>query len=180
MDSDIREFAGKLIDSGFLQNRKIRRIVSHTFIESPIISKTGDGCYYRPHQDSPDNGQYSTTLFLSKPEDYDGGYLRIYDGYEIKDYKLDPGYAVTYSTSCIHEVSTVTRGERMVSCFWTKSPFTEQSYEKDIYYMLFDLLNTLESNESKIFSLEDALADPHFLLETICNKYQKMIMRNIT
>ena len=41
--------------------------------DQAMISKIEEGGYYRCHLDNEFNGHYSTTLFLSEPEDYKGG-----------------------------------------------------------------------------------------------------------
>ena len=178
--NEINKAIATYIEEFFRKNPQVYRKFSFNQIQTPIVSKLTKGCYYRPHQDNPQNGHFSTTLFLSNPEDYDGGYLRIYDGSEIRQFKPKAGYAVTYSTTFAHEVSTVTEGVRMAAVYWTHSPFAEKDYFKDIYYLLFDLLDVLSDDDSevKVSSLEEALASPGFLIDTICNKYQKLVERN--
>lgn len=58
----------------------------------------------------------SATLFLSEPEEYDGGELIIEDTFGSHGVKLKAGSLVVYPSSSIHQVSPVTRGER-VACF---------------------------------------------------------------
>lgn len=64
---------------------------------------------------------YSCTLFLSPPEDYDGGELVLQIGNQTQSFKLDSGYAIFYPTCYIHKVNEVTRGTRDVAVFWIKS-----------------------------------------------------------
>ena len=137
----------------------------------PIYSRTDVGGFYRPHQDSPETGHYSTTVFLNDPQEYDGGYLRIYD-HEISEHKLDAGYAITYNTGFIHEVSEVTRGRRDVSVFWTHSKFPPD-YMTDIYSHLHCLKNQLSGN-GRPSSIEDAIQNPDFMAETILTNFYRM------
>lgn len=58
----------------------------------------------------------SATLFLSDPEDYDGGVLTIADTFGSHGVKLRAGSLVVYPSSSLHEVTPVTRGERL-ACF---------------------------------------------------------------
>jgi PKHD-type hydroxylase len=58
----------------------------------------------------------SATLFLSDPDDYDGGELTIVDTFGTHGVKLAAGSVVVYPSSSVHEVAPVTRGER-VACF---------------------------------------------------------------
>lgn len=92
---------------------------NHT--KTPLFTKTETGGYYRPHWDDVTNGQFSTTVFLSDPRDYEGGELTLYLRGKEEKFKLEPGWGVTYETGTPHEVKTVTSGERIVSVFWTTS-----------------------------------------------------------
>lgn len=96
---------------------------SHTSSKARI-SKTPIGGYYHPHVDKLTLGNFSTTIFLNSPDQYDGGELVLFiDGKEVP-FKLDMGWGVTYETGIGHRVNTVTRGERNVALFWSHSLWT--------------------------------------------------------
>ena len=63
----------------------------------------------------------SATLFLSAPEDYDGGELVIEDSYGAHEVKLAAGDAILYPSSSLHRVEPVTRGCRVAAFFWVES-----------------------------------------------------------
>ena len=63
----------------------------------------------------------SITLFLSPPEEYDGGELVIEDTYGVQEVKLPAGHAVVYPATSLHQVRPVTRGARISSFFWVQS-----------------------------------------------------------
>ena len=63
----------------------------------------------------------SATLFLSAPEDYDGGELIIEDTYGTQSIKLPAGHMVLYPGTSLHRVTPVTRGARVASFFWIQS-----------------------------------------------------------
>jgi PKHD-type hydroxylase len=63
----------------------------------------------------------SATLFLSAPEEYDGGELVIDDVYGAHAVKLNAGDLVVYPASSLHHVNPVTRGVRLASFFWVQS-----------------------------------------------------------
>ncbi|WP_375287612.1 Fe2+-dependent dioxygenase [Sphingomonas sp.] len=63
----------------------------------------------------------SATLFLSEPEDYDGGELLIEDSFGTHAVKLPAGHLITYPGSSLHRVTPVTRGTRLAAFFWTQS-----------------------------------------------------------
>ena len=68
----------------------------------------------------------SATLFLTPPEDYDGGELIIEDTYGIHKAKLPLGHMVVYPSSSLHRVEPVTRGRRVSSFFWIQSMVRER------------------------------------------------------
>jgi PKHD-type hydroxylase len=63
----------------------------------------------------------STTLFLSRPEEYDGGELVVEDTYGAHSVKLPAGDLVLYPATSLHRVNPVTRGARLASFFWIQS-----------------------------------------------------------
>jgi PKHD-type hydroxylase len=87
--------------------------------------------HYGPHVDSairrgPDGGPHirsdlAATLFLSDPDSYDGGELVIGSGLAERRIKLPAGHMVLYSADSIHQVTPVTRGQRLGAFFWVES-----------------------------------------------------------
>ncbi|HMN44474.1 MAG TPA: Fe2+-dependent dioxygenase [Povalibacter sp.] len=63
----------------------------------------------------------SATLFLSAPEEYDGGELIVEDTYGPHSVKLPAGHMVLYPASSLHKVQPITRGARVASFFWIQS-----------------------------------------------------------
>jgi PKHD-type hydroxylase len=77
----------------------------------------------------------SATLFLSAPEEYDGGELVIDDVYGAHAVKLPAGDMVVYPASTLHHVNPVTRGVRLASFFWIQSMIRDDGQRT----LLFDL-----------------------------------------
>ena len=63
----------------------------------------------------------STTVFLSDPDEYEGGELTVMDNYGAHEVKLPAGDAIVYPASSVHRVNPVTAGERVASFLWTQS-----------------------------------------------------------
>jgi PKHD-type hydroxylase len=82
----------------------------------------------------------SATLFLTSPEDYDGGELIIEDTYGIHTAKLPLGHMVVYPSSSLHRVEPVTRGRRISSFFWIQSMIRGDAQRT----LLFDLDNATQ------------------------------------
>ncbi len=77
----------------------------------------------------------SATLFLSHPQDYDGGELVVEDTYGLHRIKLPAGHMILYPASSLHHVAPVTRGERLASFFWIQSMVRDDGERT----LLFDL-----------------------------------------
>jgi PKHD-type hydroxylase len=77
----------------------------------------------------------SATLFLSEPEEYDGGELVIEDTFGVQSVKLAAGNMILYPASSLHHVRPVTRGARVSSFFWIQSMVRDDGKRT----LLFDL-----------------------------------------
>jgi PKHD-type hydroxylase len=77
----------------------------------------------------------SATLFLSQPEEYDGGELAVEDTYGLHNVKLQAGHLILYPASSLHHVNPITRGERIASFFWVQSMVRDDGERT----LLFDL-----------------------------------------
>lgn len=77
----------------------------------------------------------SCTLFLSQPDEYDGGELMIEDTYGVHGVKLPAGSMVLYPSTSLHHVRPVTRGARVSSFFWLQSMVRDDGERT----LLFDL-----------------------------------------
>ena len=77
----------------------------------------------------------SATLFLSRPDEYDGGELVVEDTYGTHSVKLPAGDLVLYPASSLHRVQPVTRGARVASFFWIQSMIRDDGQRT----ILFDL-----------------------------------------
>ncbi len=83
----------------------------------------------------------SCTLFLSEPEDYEGGELVIVDTYGTHDVKLPAGDLVLYPSTSQHRVQPVTAGARVASFFWVQS-LVRDDWRR---HMLFDLDQNIQA-----------------------------------
>lgn len=77
----------------------------------------------------------SATLFLSEPQDYDGGDLHIDDGDAAQSVKLAAGDLVLYPSTHLHRVEPVTRGVRLACFFWVQSMVRDLAQRR----LLFEL-----------------------------------------
>ncbi|GIU50394.1 Fe2+-dependent dioxygenase [Shewanella sp. KT0246] len=77
----------------------------------------------------------SMTVFLSEPDEYDGGELIIATEFGEQSIKLPAGYAVVYPSSSLHKVTAVTRGERVAAITWMQSMVAESSLRQNLYQL---------------------------------------------
>ena len=97
----------------------------------PMFNRYGEGMSFGAHVDGsvrihPRSGRklrtdVSATLFLSDPRDYDGGELVVHDAYGSHRATRAAGDLVVYPATSLHEVTPVTRGERVACFFWIQS-----------------------------------------------------------
>jgi PKHD-type hydroxylase len=97
---------------------------------TPLFNLYREGNGFGDHVDNAvrfeQNGQpvrtdLSATLFLSGPEEYDGGELVIGAASGTHSVKLPAGDLVLYPSTTIHKVEAITRGERLACFFWIQS-----------------------------------------------------------
>jgi len=77
----------------------------------------------------------SATLFLSDPDEYEGGELVVEDTFGTRAVKLPAGDLLLYPSSSVHRVEPVTRGSRIASFFWIESMVRQDEQRR----LLFDL-----------------------------------------
>ncbi|WP_269603487.1 Fe2+-dependent dioxygenase [Prochlorococcus marinus] len=104
-----------------------------------LFTRTGEGMFYGPHVDvafTPKGRRdLSFTIFLNQPTDYEGGELILYITPEKKQIKMNPGEMIIYPTKYLHEVKTVTQGERMVCVGWIESQIPRDDDRESLYLM---------------------------------------------
>jgi len=105
----------------------------------------------------------SCTLFLSDPDEYEGGELTIADTYGQHAVKLPAGQLVLYPGTSLHHVTPVTTGARLAAVFWVQS-FVRGDAQRSI---LFDL-------DRAIQDLTRQAAD-HATLTTLTGVYHNLL-----
>ena len=75
----------------------------------------------------------SCTLFLSEPDDYDGGELVVQDLFGEHRVKLKAGDLLLYPASSVHRVAPVTRGTRIACVFWLQSMVREDAAREHLF-----------------------------------------------
>lgn len=145
IDSPVAQELGQIVLRALAANPTFMTAALPLRVLPPMFNRYDVGMTFGAHVDGsirsiPGTGQrlrtdVSSTLFLTPPQDYDGGELVVHDTYGTHAVKLPAGHMVVYPATSMHSVTPVTRGSRWASFFWT------QSMVKDDWrrHMLYDL-----------------------------------------
>jgi PKHD-type hydroxylase len=116
----------------------------------PLFNRYVPGKFFGEHVDNCIRGDQltglrirtdlSVTLFLSEPEEYEGGELVVDDYYGSHRVKLPAGHLVLYPSTSLHMVTPVTSGMRVSSFFWLQSMIKDALARR----MTFDMDNAIQ------------------------------------
>lgn len=143
-DSAIARQLGEIILKALGQNPLFMSAALPLHVLPPTFNRYGDGETFGNHVDGAmrflPNGQrmrtdLSCTLFFSPPEDYDGGELIVDDTFGPRSIKLPAGHLILYPSTSVHQVTPVTRGERISSFFWLQSMIRDNTQRGLLYDM---------------------------------------------
>ncbi|MFT3734251.1 MAG: Fe2+-dependent dioxygenase [Rhodocyclaceae bacterium] len=111
----------------------------------PLFNRYAGGEHFGNHIDNsvrllPDGSRnmrtdISCTLFLSEPDEYEGGELVVEDHFGDKRIKLPAGDMIIYPGTSLHRVEPVTRGERLACFTWVQSMVRDANQRS----ILFDM-----------------------------------------
>lgn len=114
-------------------------------IYPPMFNRYGEGMKFGAHVDGslrlhPRDGRkirtdVSATLFLTNPQEYDGGELLVDDTFGRHSIKLEAGDMVVYPATSLHQVSPITRGTRTACFFWVQSLIRDDNRRTLLYQM---------------------------------------------
>lgn len=134
---------------------------------TPLFNCYVDGGAYGNHVDAtiqidaltrlPVRTDISVTVFLSEPEDYEGGELIIEDTYGCHEVKLAAGDAIVYSATSLHRVEPVTKGQRLASFLWVQS-MVRDDWQR---HLLFDLDMTIIRLRQQLGDTADIVSLTH-------------------
>lgn len=146
----------EMIMEALKKNAMFMRAALPLRLVPPLFNRYTPGEYYGPHVDATTQQAWgsdnrvrtdlSATLFISAPEEYDGGELTIVDDLGERPIKLPAGDLVLYPATSIHHVSPVTRGARTASFFWIQSMVRDDNLRG----LLFELGTALAQFEEAV------------------------------
>src|SRR6202000_818156 len=145
-DSETARKLGNRVISALTANPRFISAAIPLQIFPPLFNRyvASDGHHFGIHVDNAVRGDkltglrirtdLSVTLFLSEPDEYDGGELVI-DGDRSRGVKLPAGPLALYPSTSLHLVTPVTRGVRVCSFFWLQSMLKDSHARR----LVFDL-----------------------------------------
>jgi len=135
---------GQMVMSALSRNNLFMSAVLPRQVFPPLFNRYDSGMTFGSHVDNAIRAHasglrirtdVSSTLFISSPEDYDGGELVVEDTYGSHAVKLPAGDMIVYPATSLHHVTPITRGSRIASFFWTQSMIRDEAHRS----LLFDL-----------------------------------------
>jgi len=173
-DSQAARQAGEMILRALGRNGIFNSAALPLRVLPPLFNRYDTGMKFDAHVDGairavPGAGirmraDVSSTLFLTAPEDYDGGELIIYDTYGTHSVKLPAGHMVVYPSTSLHSVTEITRGSRWSSFFWTQSMVKDDGRRT----LLFDL-------DMAIMQVRQSLSDEDRGVVSLTSHYHNLL-----
>ncbi len=143
--SDVGKALGGAIEDALSANPLFVSAALPAKVYPPLFNRYAGGEHFGTHIDNAIRQlkgtafrirtDLSATLFLSEPDDYDGGELVVEDTYGTHSVKLPAGDMILYPASSLHHVTPVTRGARVASFFWIQSLVRDDGERATLYQM---------------------------------------------
>lgn len=164
--SDRMAEAQRIITAALNRNSTFQTVAAPRRVLPPRFNLYKEGMYYGDHVDNALMGEaddkvridMSFTLFVSGPQDYDGGELVIKSGLGTSSYKLPAGHMVVYPTYFFHEVKPVTRGERLACVTWLQSMIRDP-FRREIMLELALISNMIQSRDPRAAAAAQDMLD---------------------
>lgn len=164
VDNPVARQLGEIILNALYKNPLFMSAALPLRIVPPLFNNYEGGEHYGLHVDGairlvPGNNlslrtDVSSTLFLSEPDEYEGGELVVQDTYGSHEVKLPAGDLILYSSTSLHKVEPVIRGARVCSFFWTQS-MVRDDWQRN---MLYELDANIQQLRNKVGDCEELLS----------------------
>lgn len=149
-NSPVSRELGEMVLAGLARSPRFMSAALPLRVFPPMFNSYAGGQTFGTHVDTAirqlsSTGQrirtdLSATLFLTPPEEYDGGELVVEGSYGEKRVKLAAGDMVLYPATSLHRVEPVTRGNRISSFFWLQSTIRQDAHRT----LLFELDESIQ------------------------------------
>jgi PKHD-type hydroxylase len=131
----------KIVSDAFERSREFRDFVMPKKIAPPLLARYEPGMKYGAHADAATiayaggtlRSDISCTVFVAPPASYDGGELVVHLGTRPVVFKGQPGDAIVYPSTLLHEVRPVRTGQRLVSITFIESLIADEHRRTQLY-----------------------------------------------
>ena len=133
--------SSQIVAGAFQRSREFRDFALPKRIAPPLLTRYEPGMKYGAHADAATmptaagtlRSDLSCTVFIAEPSTYEGGELVTHLGTRPVVFKGQPGEAVVYPSTMLHEVRPVRSGQRLVSITFIESLVADEHRRTQIY-----------------------------------------------
>jgi len=130
-----------IVAQAFARSREFNDFAMPKRIAPPLLCRYEPGMKYGAHADAaliplggnPLRSDISCTVFIAEPSTYEGGELVTHLGTRPVVFKGDPGDAIVYPSTMLHEVKPVRSGQRLVSITFIESRIADEHRRNQLY-----------------------------------------------
>ena len=172
----VKQLANSLLSRYGSTSKLVSAVLPHK-IFPPCFNRYANGETYGFHVDGaimrlPGTNEVlrsdmSMTLFLSEPDEYEGGELVIKTEFGEQTVKPQAGDAVVYPSSSLHKVTPVTKGVRLAAITWMQSMISD-THIREVLFNLDTQIQLLSKNES---ILREQLDELHHVYHNLIRKH---------
>jgi PKHD-type hydroxylase len=131
----------QVLNAAISRSEELMNFAMPKRIAPPLLSRYEPGMKYGAHADTaimqiPNariRSDLSCTIFIAAPSAYDGGELSIVTGTRTLTFKGEPGEAIIYPSTTMHEVKPVRSGQRLVAITFMESLIADQHQRLQLY-----------------------------------------------
>ena len=140
-DAGAYQQSSELIRGAMLRSPEFMEFAFPVSMAPPMMTRYKPGMKYGAHADAAFiqlpgatiRSDLSCTIFLNDPEEYEGGELHVRLGDADLKFKLQPGEAIVYPSTMLHEVRPVRSGQRLVSITFIESMIADEHRRTQLY-----------------------------------------------
>ena len=130
-----------IVATAFARSREFNDFAMPKRIAPPLLCRYEPGMKYGAHADAalipqgdnPLRSDISCTVFIGEPSTYEGGELVTHLGTRPVVFKGEPGDAIVYPSTMLHEVKPVRSGQRLVSITFIESRIADEHRRNQLY-----------------------------------------------
>lgn len=143
LQSPLYQESSQIVAAALMRSREFRDYAFPKIIAPPLLARYEPGMKYGAHYDAafmaagaaPLRSDISATVFLAAPNTYEGGELAIHQGTRSTLFKLEPGGAIFYPSTTLHEVVPVRSGQRLVAITFIQSLVRDETQRNTLYQL---------------------------------------------